>query len=622
MKWRAGRGDQVDSVWDGEAIVATLADAPPLDRLDQGLLGRLAMHAEPVLLAPGDQLCARGEPAKRLWLIQSGELNAQTGSGRNQKLSAGFVGEEAAIGAAHYFRNVSAKCRSRLLALPLDALPYALVAGPSQSEAFGRSLIDSLLGWPDQGDWKNQDTDEHQPTPAVFWPVWVLALMVPAVVLVISQHLGHDWSQRYFAAAAAGGALLWMARLTPPYVAALLTMLACLTMGIVPPRVVLSGFASNSFFMTLSIFAIAAVLMKSQLVRRAFLSACSIFGRLSGRGELVFGVGSMLLAIVLPARHDRLGVVASILRDGLKSMDRTRTRRITLAAYMGAAYCAPIFLTSGTLNLLLYGMMPEQAQFGISWLSWFAAAALPFALMVVAYTFVLYYLGPRERGGNTQPVVPLEFQYHCLGPVTSREWLIVAGVIAFMAAMIGVSLHMIDHRLISVTVLAGFIVLGILKGGQINRDIDWSFLLLLGSSIGLMNVFSHQGIARLGWLSDEDFIRLFVGNYPVFSVCLLAALAFILVTRLTMAPVLLAFPAITIADQGGIHPWVVVFVLLLANNCARGHEAEMRFHAFWAAFKQDGLIPVSLGRLQGTSLVIHLLAFLVSIPYWQYLGLL
>src|SRR4030095_7639804 len=101
---------------------------------------------------------------------------------------------------------------------------------------------------------------------------WALTLLIAAAILAFGERFGLTWSQRDFLAALSVCLMMMSFNLTPQYAAALIAGLACLLLDVAPASVILSGFASDGFFMGLSIFGLGAVLTYSGLAERLVLN--------------------------------------------------------------------------------------------------------------------------------------------------------------------------------------------------------------------------------------------------------------------------------------------------------------------------------------------------------------
>ena len=85
-------------------------------------LARLVGALERVECAPGELLCAAGQAAEHLYLIESGAAVLTTPSGRQAPLHALHCGEEAAAGLANYACTVTATSQVTAWRLPRAAL--------------------------------------------------------------------------------------------------------------------------------------------------------------------------------------------------------------------------------------------------------------------------------------------------------------------------------------------------------------------------------------------------------------------------------------------------------------------------------------------------------------------
>jgi TRAP-type C4-dicarboxylate transport system permease large subunit len=153
--------------------------------------------------------------------------------------------------------------------------------------------------------------------------------------------------------------------------------------------------------------------------------------------------------------------------------------------------------------------------------------------------------------------------------------------------------------------------------------IDWAFLFLLGSMIGIVATMNHLGIDRfimgeLSWLGEymrQDF-GLFV--LALSTVFLLARL-FI---PLNQAIIVFAAALIPIASNAGISPWVVGFVLLiLAETAFFPHQSPYIF----LFDRLTSEVDHDLRRVQLFHLLLipfKIAAILIAIPFWHRIGVL
>ena len=95
---------------------ALFANCAPLQ------LARLLGQLEPVAFAAGQELYARGAKAAALYLVDAGDVELLTESGRRMELRAPRCGEEAATDLKTYLATATARTPVQALRLPREAL--------------------------------------------------------------------------------------------------------------------------------------------------------------------------------------------------------------------------------------------------------------------------------------------------------------------------------------------------------------------------------------------------------------------------------------------------------------------------------------------------------------------
>ncbi|MGH8499156.1 MAG: SLC13 family permease, partial [Methylococcales bacterium] len=441
-------------------------------------------------LQPGETLCRAGQPAADIWLILQGTLCFKLEDGSSREMSNGLVGEEAALGIDRFLSDIVAKEHTTVVALAKDMIPARLKDQDSRALAFCQSIIQVYT--PGNFSFKKNDAEAAMLTAAVAIHKsmgWIAAALLPLALLQFIDTAGLRWEQQQLAAALLCSALLWGFRLVPPYVAVLFVVLVCGTLGIVPTAVVLSGFASDGFFLAMSVFSLGAVLIDSGVIARLFLLTLKHCPRSKCCYDFLCLFSGLVLTSVVPSVQDRVRVLAPLATKSAQNLGyppgSRATTRLVLSTFFGVTFFSPMLLTGGTLNLALYGSLSEQVQQGFPWLHWIAAALAAAIFVLAAYivTFVVFLRSQELPLGEKQAI---EAQLDALGPMQSIEWIAIFGVMLFFAAECTVSIHKIDHRLIALSVICGYLVLGVLGKIQLKLGIEWSSLLFLGTLIGVI----------------------------------------------------------------------------------------------------------------------------------------
>jgi DASS family divalent anion:Na+ symporter len=608
-----------------ELLVAKLSRSPVLSRCSRQEVARLLPFLRERRLQPGEVLCRAGQPANDIWLVLQGTLRLKRAGESPRDVSDGLVGEEAALGIRCYLSDIAAVDRATVVALEGEAMPASLREQNTRAEPFGRALIGTFASAPFADAATQAESEDLTPGIAA-WKLlgWIAAVVSPLALLQLETSLVR-WEQRQLSAVLVSTAMLWIFGAVPPYVAGLLVVLTCVTLGIVPTSVVLSGFASNGFFLALSVFSLGAVLIDSGVISRAFLLLMKHCPRSAFGYDLAALLTGLLLTPVVPSALDRARVLAPLAAESAQTLGYdpgSRGRmRLTLSMFMGLTIFSPMFLTGGPLNLVLYGSLPEQVQDAFPWLRWAAAALAATTTMAGAF-LAAYFLVFRRPASAREPRHTIDAQLAVLGPVRSKEWLAVGGVILFLGAVATVSAHKIDHRLIALTVVCGYLVLGSLGKDQLNLRIDWSGLILLGTLIGLIATIVHVGLhetigARLAELSEIMKYR------PRVFVAILASAVVLGGLCIPSAGALIAVCAVPLALLNGMNPWVVVFVILLMNDAwIFPYQSEV-YRTFRGMVQSDASFDERLFlRFNAAMAVARAVALAVSVAYWEQLRVL
>jgi DASS family divalent anion:Na+ symporter len=262
--------------------------------------------------------------------------------------------------------------------------------------------------------------------------------------------------------------------------------------------------------------------------------------------------------------------------------------------------------------------VPEGEHVG--WGLWaLAAAPITLGTLIVAGVAVFVHCRPpADRPLHTDVIVA---RLRALGPASRRELLVgtaTAGILVGLpvAAVVGID---------PVWPAAGALVVA--AGDRVfARDrrspLDLPLLLFLGVVLSLPAIIRHAGIdARLG-----DALRAtcaWCGGEPVSAVAILFLLT--VVVRLVISEwvcvpmmVLALLPA---AGMLSLHPWVIVFVVLLGANTWIFPYQFSTYLAFWGGsegrlWAHRQVRPWALGYL-----LVSLVLLLVSVPLWRALDL-
>ena len=155
-------------------------------------------------------------------------------------------------------------------------------------------------------------------------------------------------------------------------------------------------------------------------------------------------------------------------------------------------------------------------------------------------------------------------------------------------------------------------------------EIDWAFIFLLGALVGLTNTMSHLGItdqlvAQAQWLGDilRDDFRMFV--LIVAGVIVLVRL----VVPQTATTLVLVAALLPLAEAVGVTAWVVGFTILIMTDSvifdyqSPMHRTYRNNTGAGSGIDNWRVIAMRIGMIG-----VRVGAIIISIPYWESLGIL
>jgi len=420
---------------------------------------------------------------------------------------------------------------------------------------------------------------------------------------------------------------LWVLDVFDEYVVGLMLLLSWVVCGIVSPKIALAGFSENSWFFTIGALGIAAAIGQTSLLQRLSLRLLRwIPVHCQKTYTLLLLCAGVFSGPLLPTGKARAAVAVPVSQaiSEASGFDRhsNGSAAISLAAFIGFSQMSFMFLTGGEQCLIGWNFLPAELKAEFGWLSWLVVA-LPAAVAISVFMFfaiqVLFPLSAQETEAlSTQSK---QFTLNAAGPIKRTEWITLITLLLTVAGWLTKSLHGINEAWVALAALLVFLLSGILDKESFKNRLDWGLVLFFGV-LNSMAVVAHSlkvdewfmkiGGQLLARFAGEPFRFLVVGCLLIF------ALRFLV--RKTAAAALFAVALLPLSGSVGIHPGVVLVVLIMAGECfLLGYQDGPYQIAYGGAggnaFTHGQARKVLAGKYLAT-----LLAVAVSLPYWRFLG--
>ncbi|MBF0467756.1 MAG: anion permease [Desulfamplus sp.] len=617
----------------------TLLSDPVLCRASSSDLAHMLMHVEYRKVNKGEMLIREKEPADKVFLVESGEFRfmrqgSETEIERRKipAISGGYLGQEAVLGADVYIMSAIASKPSTVIVIPARDILHIANNSPEIKTRFFESYANRDPATPSEIVLSQCSSDvlkdeEHFPVKATLG--WIITFLGTLGIWVVASRFGLEKNTAYYVAIIASAVFMWIFNIVPAFAPPLFVVLMVILLDIVPPDVAVSGFASGSFFMLLSVFGVGAVMVVSGLTFRLSLFVLNLVPSSSFWYSVSLFFSGFLLTPVVPSQGARTAIISPFLVD-LMGASEPEHKDVLGANFVnstlgGVGLMASVFLTGKPANLIVLGLFDYQTQFAFQWLNWFFAASFTGILMLIMF-FALSWLVFKNGRNFRIPRNIISKQLRVLGPISSLEWTALAAIAILVAGILLTSVHKIDIPWMSFSILTVLILFGFVGKNEIRSHIDWTTLIFVGAIIAWLPVMSQTGLDQLvadnlGWL----------GNYMKTSLPLFIGLlcAVIVLVRLFLPEPITVILFVTalfpLASSAGISPWIVGFIILtmaeayiFSYQC--GYFIQLKellgSNGLDKVYDEQKIILFNILMIIGRVLAIY-----ASIPFWRYLDI-
>jgi len=419
--------------------------------------------------------------------------------------------------------------------------------------------------------------------------------------------------------------VFWVFWVLPEHGVALIFALGLILCNLESPDLVLSGFASSTWFMSLGVLGLGAAITGSGLFYRMSLQLVRCFPLTFFWQNLALGVMGVTVAALIPQKSARATIISQMLVNLSESLGyKTPSKASTgffAASFLGLGQLNFLFLTGSTATLLAWGLLPTDVRATFTWGHWFLAAfppALVTIIIVLTSTYFLY----RPETESAISYKMIRNQLEILGPMSAHEW-ITLGILCFtVIGWLTFSYHHIQGAWVALIALCALINTGVLGWSAFQKSIDWEFLIYLGATQGLPELLAKAKIDT--WLSSS-FLPLVLPfiDTPVISFIVIALIGFALKLvfsqRLTVLTLVIAL--VPLAARLNVNPWVVTMVVLIGSE-PWFFRYQIDWHTLaYATTEGKGFSYPLMCRVNPFFALAYLVSIVAAVPYWRYLGL-
>lgn len=414
---------------------------------------------------------------------------------------------------------------------------------------------------------------------------------------------------------------MWMFRVLATGIVSLV-MLPLMVLAGVQPAVVLSGFASPSFWILVAVLFYGYAMEKTRLAQRIAYYTLSLFPvSYLGISTAFFTIG-LVLTFGIPSSTVRTAIMVPIAWALVKSLgleNQSRGSALIMLTAVEMAVVPGSVVLFGSLFGLIVDTLFHTLQIPISYLDYLKVLGLPTILFSVMLIFINQFIMRPE---------PIDHHEHGfarhrlreMGTLSRDEWITLAIVLISVGVWSTERLHHLPSFAVGLLFIPVLFLTGIVREQQIGTAVSWNLLLFLGGAFSLASIIQQYQIT--------DWVALYLipaAEYLAFSpmlllvgvaVCMLA-LRFVDPAGFIAIPVMF-FPLYGVAKAANIPPLVLMAPLLFAAA-----PFWFTYQSPWVAQAEGftdncGFSGSQRGLLSTVYAITTLLAVVVSVIYWKF----
>lgn len=393
----------------------------------------------------------------------------------------------------------------------------------------------------------------------------------------------------------------------------------------------LSGFASSAVALVAAACFIAAAMTATGLDRRI---ALLVLSRVQARAhQIVIGamVVGFLLSFIVPSTTARVACLMPIMMGFILAFKVDKRSRFAALLVITAAQTASVWnvgiKTAAAQNMVAVGFVEKQFGSTITWTEWFVAGAPFSALLTVALYFVMTRMMKPEMDEIAGGRAAIRQQLSELGPMTAREWKLLALVLALLGFWSTEKvLHDFDTTSTTIAAIALMLMprIGVMDWKASQRGFPWGTVVLFAVGISVGTALLRTQAAA--WLANLIVHHLGLQNAGAFAILMLLSI-FLVVIHLgfasatalasTMIPIVISVlgavqtPGINVIGMTMLLQFVVSFGFILPVNAPQNMIAYGTDTFEARDFVRTGLV-ITLAALA--------LLVLFGLTYWSWMG--
>lgn len=444
----------------------------------------------------------------------------------------------------------------------------------------------------------------------------------------------------------------WVSGIFHEMVTALVMVALFIVLCGVPTTTALSAFSSSTWWLLVAAFSLGFGMQKSGLMHRMANAILRKFPRTFKMQTAGLMAAGTLIGPFIPslaAKATMLGPLSLSISDSLGYERKSRPAEgLFLAMFTGLRNVGPAVISASIIGYGLVATFPSDVAAQFDMVHWFLAM-LPWfiTVMVGCYISIVAICAPRDEKTHLRAKTAMEdeitppqessqgskrLENDCVDnetiapsptPMSLSEKKMAVIITCCILLWITEPIHGIGSHIVAIAAMVAMLIFHVVDLRDWRGGISWESLIFIGCVLGLADVFASLGIDS--WIvgSCQGVFETLAQNPYLFilGICLITiALRFVIVSDLAYINIFMAF-MVPLSLSLGISPWVVgVCVYAVVDPWFALYQNPIYITAYYAT--EGKMVRQSfMAKYCVLYLCICILGLVVSVPYWQWMGL-
>lgn len=421
----------------------------------------------------------------------------------------------------------------------------------------------------------------------------------------------------------------WITSALPMFFTSLIILVLFVATGAASFESSFSGYINTTWWFMFGAMGLAAALSKSGLMKRFAYGIMKLFPPTFSGQATALQVAGLVITPIVPSVTAKTAMIMPMAKGIADTMGYEPKSKgmhgLWLAAFSGITLFSYAFVNSNFFCYYALGLLPAETQASMGWGNWLWAAAPWMIIVFVAMWFLIGRIySPKDQKSVKMDKAYIAGQLKELGPMSSTEKKCLVILVVAVVLWVTESYHGISGAIVSIGAVAALLLSGAMTTKDLTGGIVWDMLLMIGALMGLGTVFAEVGINTFIANHVTGIVSSISGNpyiLVIFISVLMYVLRYVYTSQMAILPVFM--PILTpICLAANISPWVPAFTILAASATWNVLYQNTFAMQGFAAFDGDHNVEFSkLSQMSYIYMLINLVALLISVPFWQLIGL-